>query len=214
MLRIAIPKGRVQDSLLPVMQTIGIDEAQWQQLSTHAQVQAGPTGSEFECIEVRGWDIPSMVVSGICDLGIVGNDILAEVNQPNLYVPLDLGVARCKMQLAVKKGSLLPPLPRVACRFVRLTQGWFDQNEKEAIIVPVMGAHENAASAGWADGIVDLVATGRSLRQHNLEPIATLMEVSAQLVVNAAAMRLKGREVRQVLDTLVRHKSSFEEPQI
>ena len=149
---------------------------------------------------LRNWDVPVYVSEGAADLGIVGNDILAEDPSWDLYRPVDLGISRCRLVLAAPVGRPLPERPRIATRHTRSTGQWFLKQGRSLHLIPLLGSLESAPERGLADGICDLVETGRSLRENRLEEVVTLMSVSARLVVNKASARSRMHEV----DSLVR----------
>jgi len=121
----------------------------------------------------------------------------------NLYEPLDLGIARCKMMLASMGGSKLTDgRPRVATKYVNTTHNYFADQGRQVEIIKLYGSMELAPLLGLADLIVDLVDTGDTLRANGLEPLETIMDISSRLIVNKAAMKMKHDTIKPMIDKM------------
>ncbi|MBI1732229.1 MAG: ATP phosphoribosyltransferase [Gammaproteobacteria bacterium] len=194
-LTLAISKGRVLNEALPLLAQLGIvpveDPAQSRKLILETS-QAG-----VRLVLVRAADVPTYVEHGAAELGISGKDILLEHDGDGLYEPLDLGVARCRLVLAGPQGgSVAPGRMRVATKYVRAVRDYFADRGEQVEIIRLYGSMEIAPGLGLADRIVDLVDSGRTLTANNLVPLDTIMEISARLIVNKAAMKMKGDIIR------------------
>lgn len=203
-LTLALSKGRILDDCLPLLTAVGIAPA----------VDAGrllriPTQDPgVELLEIRPTDVPTYVEYGAADLGIVGKDILLEHGGGALYEPLDLGIAICRLSVATKNDSPLVANPRhgfgrrlrVATKYPEVTRRYYASLGEQVEVIKLYGSMELAPLVGLADVIVDLVATGGTLRANGLVEIETIFTSSARLVVNKAAMKMKHAAIRSLLD--------------
>lgn len=198
---IAISKGRILAESLPLLARAGIrpqddpDESRKLILSTD---QPG-----VRLIIVRAADVPTYVGYGAADVGIAGKDVLLEYQGGELYEPLDLGIARCRMMLAEPRetggnGGRL----RIATKYVNTTRDYFAEKGKQVEIIKLYGSMELAPVLGLADKIVDLVDTGRTLEANGLVPVETLCEISSRLIVNKAAMKMKQDAITPFIERL------------
>jgi ATP phosphoribosyltransferase len=154
---------------------------------------------------LRATDTPTYVQYGAAELGIAGKDVLYEHGGAGLYQPLDLGIAACRMVVAVREGFDYAAAVRqgarlrVATKYLRAAREHFAAKGVHVDLIKLYGSMELAPLAGLADAIVDLVATGSTLRENNLRAVEEIMPISARLIVNQAALKLK----RAVLQPLV-----------
>lgn len=184
-LRVALPnKGRLADPALQLLRDAGLDlEVSPASLTTSARNFA------LDLLFVRAEDVPEYVADGVVDAGITGGDLVAE-RAPGLEAVLELGFGACSLTLAVPRGaSIRAPEELTGCRvatsFPRLTHAYFDERGVAVQLVEVRGAVEVTPQLGVADAIVDLVATGSTMRLNGLRPIARLLESQAVLVARA-----------------------------
>jgi ATP phosphoribosyltransferase len=152
---------------------------------------------------VRPYDVPSYVEYGAADCGIVGKDTLIE-EKHDLYEPLDLGIGKCKLVVAGPMGFKFPTsrLLRVATKYPRTSFEHFVKKGITTDIVKLYGSVELAPIVGLSDVIVDLSATGETLRKNNLVEIETIANITAKLVVNKVTMKVKSSEVKEFLNML------------
>jgi ATP phosphoribosyltransferase len=204
MLRIAIPnKGRLSESALELFETAGLRPEFRADRALVARL-----GDNFQAIFVRAQDIPEFVADGAAELGITGSDLVAETNRPEVSELLDLGFGRCRLVVAVRDDapattpSDLRDGTRVATSFPGLAQRFFQNLGIRIQVVPVSGAAEIAPHLGVADVIVDLTSTGSTLRVNGLKEIGTILDSSAHLVGNAAAMEGSVRDVTELTTAL------------
>ena len=197
-LTLALSKGRILDESLPLLRKIGLapagDVGRLLRLpSQHASVSL---------LIIRPADVPTYVEYGAADLGIVGKDVLMEDASDALYEPLDLGIARCRLSVAAPANA--PPRgarrPRVATKYLEITRRHFADKGEQVELIKLYGSMELAPLVGLADLIVDLVDTGRTLKANGLVEIETICDVTARLVVNKAAMKMKHAAVRAVIE--------------
>ena len=161
---------------------------------------------DLRLIMVRPSDTPTYVQHGGADLGIAGRDVLVEHGGEGLYQPLDLGIARCKMVVAVRKGFDYASAVaqgarlRVATKYVNTTREHFAAKGVHVDLIRLYGSMELAPLTGLADAIVDLVATGRTLRENGLVAVEEILPVSARLIVNQAALKRKRAALQPLID--------------
>jgi ATP phosphoribosyltransferase len=196
---IAVPKGRVLKALVPVLARLGVDAS--------AVVGEGDDRRLIREIPSLGWrllllkpdDVPTYVEFGAADLGVCGRDVLLERGF-DLYQPVDLGIGRCKMVVATRTAiTVLPDPPRIATKYPRIAAAHFAKRGLQAEVVFVQGSVELAPLTGLADAIVDLVETGETLRQNDLQVREVVAEISSVLVANRAAFKLLGGRAKDVV---------------
>jgi ATP phosphoribosyltransferase len=203
MLTIAISKGRILKDTLPLLAAVGIVPSE--DLSVTRKLIVPSVDGNVNLVIIRATDVPTFVEYGAADVGIAGKDVLVEHNSDNLYEPLDLNIARCKLMTAVIKGQGIPAGKiRVATKYVSLAQQYFAQLGRQVEIIKLYGSMELAPIVGLADCIVDLVDTGNTLKANNMEPLEEIMQISSRLVVNKASMKMKHAEIKQLIDQLER----------
>lgn len=210
MLRIALPnKGRLSEEALDLFKRAGLPA----QFRAERALIAG-LGEGFQALFVRAEDIPEFVADGAADLGVTGSDLVAESGR-SVRELLDLGFGRCRLVLAVKDESPvtaatdLPAGTRIATSFPHTATRFFSEAGVQITLVPVSGACEITPHIGVADGIVDLVSTGSTLRVNGLKEVATLLEASARLVGNVErladpAVERKAAELVTALESVLR----------
>lgn len=198
---IAIPKGRVLRALAPLLsRTVGDGAAAALSIDGEDRRLVREVPSlDWRFLLLKPDDVPTWVEYGAADLGVCGRDVLLERGY-DLYQPIDLGVGRCTMVVARKVGAPpMPDTPRIATKYPRIAGEHFAKKGVQAEIVYVQGSVELAPLTGLADAIVDLVETGETLRQNDLEPVEIVTEISSVLVANRAAYKLLGDRARAVL---------------
>lgn len=182
---IAVCKGRVLDDTAPLWQACG-----WSWPSADRQLWFPPTEDRPGLIIARGSDIPFLVEQGIAAFGIVGRDVLFETAHNEVLDVLDLRYAACRMVLAAQERRWPDGPVRVATKYPRVTREYFADRAHPAEVVSLSGSLELAPHIGLAPYIVDLVQTGRTLRQHHLLEVETLFSSTARLIANPGVWRL------------------------
>jgi ATP phosphoribosyltransferase len=205
---IALSKGRIFDETLPLLRAAGITVGE--DPETSRKLILGTSRPDVRVIIVRATDVPTYVQYGAADLGVTGKDVLDEHGGNGLYQPLDLGIARCRMMVAaregfdyrgaVRKGARL----RVATKYLQTAREHFAAKGVHVDIIKLYGSMELAPLTGLADAIVDLVGTGNTLRANHLVAVEEITPVSARLVINQAALKLKRRSIQPLLDAFTR----------
>ena len=201
---IALSKGRIFTETLPLLASAGIYPDEDPDRSR--RLILGTNRQDVSIIVVRASDVPTYVRHGAADLGIAGKDVLHEQGTDGLYQPLDLHIARCRMMVAapvgfdykaaVRQGARL----RVATKYFKTAREHFAGKGVHVDLIKLYGSMELAPLVGLADAIVDLVSTGNTLRANKLVAVEEIMSVSARLVVNQAALKLKGGVLKPLLE--------------
>jgi len=196
-LTFAVPKGRILDEALPLMARAGVvPEAGFHDKSDRRL--AFPCMDDvFRVIRVRAFDVATFVAHGAAQAGIVGADVIEEFDYSDLYAPVDLGIGKCRLSVAEPKAGAAAidgaSHIRVATKYPSLTRRHFEARGVQAECVKLNGAMEIAPALGLAGRIVDLVESGRTLVDNGLVETATIMEVTARLIVNRAALKTDPR---------------------
>jgi ATP phosphoribosyltransferase len=203
-IRIALSKGRIFDETAPLLKAAGIVASEDPETSRKLIIGTGRTGVSI--IIVRASDVPTYVQYGAADLGIAGKDVLLEHGGGGLYQPLDLGIAKCRMMVAVQNGFDYEGAVRrgarlrVATKYLKTAREHFAAKGVHVDLIKLYGSMELAPLVGLADAIVDLVSSGNTLRANNLQAVEEIMPISARLIVNQAALKLKRQAIQPMLD--------------
>ena len=200
-LTIALTKGRILKETLPLLAEAGI--APLEDIASSRKLIFPTTQADIRLVVLRGSDVPTYVRHGAADMGISGKDMLLEYGGADLYEPLDLGIARCRLMTAGLSGRALPHARvRVATKFVHIAKQHFAERGIQADIIKLYGAMELAPLMDLADLIVDIVDTGNTLRANGMQPLELIADISSRLVVNKAAMKCKHASVQRVIEAL------------
>lgn len=195
-LTFAVPKGRILDEALPLMARAGVvPEAEFHDKSSRA-LSFACEGSDMRVIRVRAFDVATFVAHGAAQAGIVGSDVVEEFAYSDLYAPVDLNIGHCRLSVAEpvgQRGTGSSSHLRVASKYPSLTRRHFEELGIQAEVVKLNGAMELAPGLGLASRIVDLVSTGRTLKDNGLEESSVILQVSARLIVNRAALKTDER---------------------
>jgi len=203
-LTIALPKGRLQEQVLALFAAIGHDVAEKAALSRKL-ILPDVTGA-LRYVLAKPSDVPVYVEYGAADLGVAGLDVLRE-HERGLYEPLALDVGHCRLVLAGpadqrERNMRLATGLRVASKYPHLAQRYFTRQGISAEIIPLDGSIELAPAVGLADLLVDLVETGRTLRENGLVELETILDVQAMLVVNRASYNLHLGTIQELIRRL------------
>ncbi|MCJ2181258.1 ATP phosphoribosyltransferase [Novosphingobium sp. 1949] len=195
-LTFAVPKGRILDEALPLMARAGVvPDAEFHDKKSRA-LSFACENSDMRLIRVRAFDVATFVAHGAAQVGIVGSDVVEEFNYSDLYAPVDLGIGHCHLSVAEIKGQQTDTLPshlRVASKYPNLTRRHFEKLGVQAEVVKLNGAMELAPTLGLSSRIVDLVSTGRTLQENGLIETSRILDISAHLIVNRAALKTDER---------------------
>ena len=200
-LTIALTKGRILKETLPLLESAGIKPAEDIEASRKLVFDTNQVGVRL--LILRGSDVPTYVQYGAADLGVSGKDTLMEHGGDDIYEPLDLGIARCKLMTAAVAGSTPSPgRIRVATKYINVARRYYAEQGRQADMIKLYGAMELAPIMSLADEIVDIVDTGNTLKANGLEARETIAEISSRIIVNRAAMKTKYRLIQPLLDQL------------
>ena len=204
MITLALSKGRIFDETLPLLEQAGVRPLE--NPETSRKLIIGTSRADVRLIIVRASDTPTYVQYGAADLGIAGKDVLLEHGGAGLYQPLDLRIAACRMMVAVPQGFDYARAVRqgarlrVATKYLQTAREHFGAKGVHVDLIKLYGSMELAPLVGLADAIVDLVSTGGTLRANNLVAVEEILPVSARLIVNQAALKLKRGAIQPLLD--------------
>jgi ATP phosphoribosyltransferase len=202
-LRIAVPRGALFDDTLDLLDRLGLDTS---------EVRVNERKLLFDepgIVTMRPSDVPTYVEAGVADIGVTGKDVLMEQSERDLYELVDLGYGHCRMVLATVAGpdraaEALRRLGvvRIATKYPRVAARYFQQTGRQVEIVEVKGSVELAPVTGLVEGIVDLTATGTTLRENGLVVREEIAECTARLIANPVAHKVKARALDSLLERL------------
>ncbi|SFM38193.1 ATP phosphoribosyltransferase [Nitrosomonas communis] len=201
---IALSKGRIFEDTAPFLKAAGIvaqDDPE-----TSRKLIIATNNPKVRLIMVRASDVPTYVQYGAADLGVAGKDVMLEHGGAGLYQPLDLQIARCRMMVAVPEdfdyesavfqGARL----RVATKYLKTARDHFADKGMHVDLIKLYGSMELAPLVGLADAIVDLVSSGNTLKANHLKAVEEIMTISARLIINQAALKLKREAIQPLLE--------------
>jgi len=206
MITVALPKGALLQDSIRLLQTVGLDFSAFLD-SANRQLQIQDPSGMAKALLVRTQDVPVYVEYGQAQIGVVGYDVLRE-KKPQVAHLIDLQFGRCRMSVAVKSSSPyrsaleLPPHGRVASKFVHCAREYFHSLDLPVEIVPLYGSVELGPITGMSEAIVDLVSTGRTLRENGLIEIETLYESTARLIAHPLSYRLNTGDLHSLVEQL------------
>jgi ATP phosphoribosyltransferase len=195
-LTFAVPKGRILDEALPLMARAGVVPERAFHDKGDRRLAFACEDPAFRLIRVRAFDVATFVAHGAAQAGIVGSDVIEEFAYSGLYAPVDLAIGHCRLSVAeptayaAENGA---SHVRVATKYPNLTRRYFEARGVQAECVKLNGAMEIAPALGLARRIVDLVSSGQTLKDNGLVETARIMDISARLIVNRAALKTDAR---------------------
>ena len=204
-LRLAISRGTLFEETLDRLDACGIDTSA---MRSDSRALLFP-GEQVTVVTLRPSDIPTYVEAGAADLGITGKDVLMEQRERVVYELVDLAYGRCEMVVATRAGNRFAEelerrlgAIRIATKYPNVATAHFEQSGRQAEVIEVKGSVELAPIVGLSDAIVDLTATGRTLRENDLEVRELIAECSARLIANRVAHKLRGPEIDPLVERL------------
>lgn len=210
MITLALSKGRIFDETLPLLARAGVRPLE--DPETSRKLIIGTSDANLRIVIVRASDVPTYVQYGAAELGITGKDVLmehgAEWGESGLAVPLDLGIGKCRLCVAVpagfdyassvRRGARL----RVATKYVQAARDHFASKGVHVDLIKLYGSMELAPLAGLADAIVDLVSSGGTLRANNLVEVEEIAPISSRLIVNQVALKTRREELMPLVEQM------------
>ncbi|ABA23944.1 ATP phosphoribosyltransferase (homohexameric) [Trichormus variabilis ATCC 29413] len=206
MLTVALPKGELLKNSIRLLKSVGLDFSAFLD-SGNRQLQITDASGRAKGLLVRGQDVPVYVEYGQAQIGIIGYDVLRE-KQPQVAHLVDLQFGYCRMSVAVKASSPykspldLPAHSRVASKYVNSAREFFQGLDLPVEIVPLYGSVELGPITGMSEAIVDIVSTGRTLKENGLVEITTLYESTARLIAHPLSYRLNTGNLHQLVEQL------------
>lgn len=199
----ALTKGRLEKDTVALFERMGMDTTAVHEKGRRLIL---PVGDGVEVVLAKAADVLTYVEHGVCDLGVVGKDTIAEASGPQaaggFYEVLDLGFGRCRFALAAPKDRNFfsgYSVKTIASKYPNVSRAFFDRKGLDVRIIKIEGSVELAPLLGLSDGIVDIVETGSTLRENGLEVVENVMPISARLIVNMACMKLRKAALEQLI---------------
>ncbi len=199
-LRIALTKGRLEKQTVELFQKMGLDCDELINKGRRLILKV----NDYEVVLAKAADVITYVEHGVCDIGIVGRDTIVE-NGKSFYEMMDLNLGKCDFALATKKGTDFFDgfnTKRIASKYPNVTKAYFEGKGMDVKIIKIEGSVELAPLLNLADGIVDIVETGTTLKENGLEVVEKIMPISARVIVNMASMKLRRDEIDEFLEKL------------
>lgn len=199
-LRIALTKGRLEKQTVELFEKMGLDCDELINKGRRLILKV----NDYEVVLAKAADVITYVEHGVCDIGIVGRDTIVE-NGKSFYEMMDLNLGKCDFALATKKGSNFFDgfnTKRIASKYPNVTKAYFEGKGMDVKIIKIEGSVELAPLLNLADGIVDIVETGTTLKENGLEVVEKIMPISARVIVNMASMKLRRDEIDEFLEKL------------
>jgi len=197
---IAIPKGRILTEALPLLARVGIEPTADFHDDASRSLRFATNHDHISIVRVRAFDVATFVAHGAAQVGIVGSDVVEEFDYSQLYAPVDLDIGHCRLSIAQPVGldaenEAAMSHVRVATKYPHLTRKHYEAQGIQAECVKLNGAMELAPSLGLSRRIVDLVSSGATLKANGLVETSVIMRVSARLIVNRAAFKMRSAEL-------------------
>ncbi len=201
-LRLALTKGKLERDTIGLFERLGFD--------CHAVREKGRRlvlpipDANAEVVLAKANDVITYVEHGVCDMGVVGKDTIIEM-QGKFFELVDLGFGKCRFALAAKKGTDFYHgfgVRRIATKYPNVARNFFEQKGMNVDIVKIEGSVELAPLLGLADGIVDIVETGTTLRENGLEVVENIVPISARLIVNTVSLKMRQHEIEPLIEKI------------
>ncbi len=201
-LRIALTKGRIEEKAVSLLEEIGYDVTDLREKGRRLILSI--PDEDIEVVLAKAADVITYVEHGVCDLGVVGKDTIME-HGGKFFEIADLGFGKCRFALAVKKGTDFFAgygVKTVATKYPNVTRNFFEKKGIDVDIVKIEGSVELAPLVGLADGIVDIVETGTTLKENGLEVCEDVANISARLIVNTVSLKLKQERIQEIVNLI------------
>lgn len=199
-IRIALTKGRLEKSSISLFKTMGLDTSELENKGRRLILPV----DQYEAVLSKAPDVITYVEHGVCDIGIVGKDTIVE-NGSSFYEVIDLNIGKCRFALACPKGTDFfsgYKSKTVASKYPKVAKEFFESKGMDVSVIKIEGSVELAPLLGLADGIVDIVETGSTLKENGLEVVEEIFPISARVIVNMASMKLRKAEIESFLNDL------------
>ena len=198
---LALPKGRVYEDFIPILQ------------DTHFALKDDPKKSRkmlldtknknVKVLVIRGWDVPTYITSGAAHMGVVGKDILMEKEEEEFVELLDLNTGKCRLSLAGNEEILTGTSRlRIATKYPKSSTKFMNSLGVQAEIIYLNGAQEIAPVLGLSDAIIDLVDTGKTLKENGLDEIKVVADITTRLIANKASIKTRSYLINEIIESL------------
>ncbi len=200
-LTLALSKGRILDDTLPLLKAAGIELSENPEKSRKLIFPS--KSGELDVLILRASDVPTYVAYGAADLGVAGKDVIMEHGGKGYYETLDLKIARCRLMVAepVNRKNVGAKI-KVATKFTNIAKRYFAEQGQQVDLIKLYGSMELAPIVGLSDKIIDVVDTGKTLKENGLEPTELIADISSRLIVNQSSFKLKHSAVSQLISSL------------
>ena len=198
-IRIALTKGRLEKDTVNLFEKIGYDVSQLRDKGRRLILEI--PGADIEVVLAKAADVITYVEHGVCDMGVVGKDTIMEM-KGKFFELVDLGFGRCKFALATKKGFDFYSgygVKTIATKYPNVARSFFEKKGMDTDIIKIEGSVELAPILNLADGIVDIVETGTTLKENGLEVIEDVAPISARLIVNTVSLKMRQAEIERLI---------------
>ena len=205
MINIALPKGRLGEKVYAMFEAAGYDCPSIRE--NNRKLIFENTEKQIRYFWVKPSDVAIYVERGAADIGVAGKDILLEY-EPHVYELMDLHIGKCRMAVAAQKNFVddTSTTLRVATKFTNIARKFYAEKCRDIDIIHLNGSIELAPLLGLSDVIVDIVETGKTLSENNLEPIETIVPISARLIANKSALKFKTEQIEAIRKGLTKNE--------
>lgn len=203
-IRIALTKGRLEKDTVGLLEKLGFDCTAVREKGRKLILPV--PDANLEVILAKANDVITYVEHGVCDMGVVGKDTIMEM-KGKFFELVDLGFGRCKFALASKKGYDFYSgygVKTIATKYPNVARSFFEKKGMDTDIIKIEGSVELAPILGLADGIVDIVETGTTLKENGLEVIEDVAPISARLIVNTVSLKMRQAEIEKLIELIKR----------
>jgi len=206
LLNIALPKGRLGEKVLSLFESVGYECPAIHEPGRKLVFENPETGVRY--FWVKPSDVAIYVERGAADIGVAGKDILLEY-APDVYELFDLDIGKCRMAVAAKKDFRddTQKTLKVATKFANIAKDYYKSLGRDIDIIHLNGSIEIAPILGLSDVIVDIVETGTTLKENDLEVVETITNISARLIANKASFKFKSEAIEKIVDSMARFKA-------
>ncbi len=196
---LALPKGRVYEDVVPILKNSKFELKD--DPSKTRKLVLDTKNEKVKILLVRGWDVPAYVTSGAAHLGVVGKDILVEKESEEFIELKDLEIGKCRLSLAGKKDLLIGSTRmKIATKYPKSSVKFMESIGIQSEIIYLHGAQELAPLLGLSDAIIDLVESGKTLKENGLHEIQVIRDISTRLIVNKAALKTKSTLIQELVE--------------
>ena len=198
---LALPKGRVYEDFIPILQDTQF--ALKDDPKKSRKMLLDTKNKNVKVLVIRGWDVPTYITSGAAHMGVVGKDILMEKEEEEFVELLDLNTGKCRLSLAGNEEILTGTSRlRIATKYPKSSTKFLNSLGVQAEIIYLNGAQEIAPVLGLSDAIIDLVDTGKTLKENGLDEIKVIADITTRLIANKASIKTRSYLINEIIESL------------